>query len=245
MLAQDSEGFTELAMASSSDQPQRHNLYVEFFAHSRQDSQKSLAEGRPIFKDVDYVRIMVPGDKSSIIERPVRLGHAPQHDNIRFAPQYRAYKERREQVLEGTPLSEWPLITKSHVNELAHYKIKTVEQLASVPDSVAQNFRGITRLRQQAAAYMESAKGAAPVAQMQAQLDEMKQKNEFLQKQLTEVLEGMKAQKETPATAVANSPLDEDPDIQGSETDTPDTPDTPEAAKAPARKSRRRTVNAE
>ena len=63
-------------------------LFVVFFNHPRKDEAKTLEEGRPMFKDEIYVRIMVPGDKDSVIVRPAR-----DMDKQRFAKQLAAFEQ--------------------------------------------------------------------------------------------------------------------------------------------------------
>ena len=168
MLGEADFGMTQQAHEASKNRFHADDkLYVQFYIHARADSAKSTAEGRPIFNDTEYVRIMVPGDKGSIIERPVRPV-----DTQRFPRQYQAFKNNDDEVLTGTPLEHWPGISRSQVEELKFFHIRTVEQLADVPDSHAQKFMGINALKSRAQAYIELAKGNAPLEQMQAELEE-------------------------------------------------------------------------
>ena len=45
---------------------------VQFRVHPFQDPVKSAEAGRPIFVDREYIRIMAPGNKDSVMDRPVR-----------------------------------------------------------------------------------------------------------------------------------------------------------------------------
>ena len=54
-------GMTQIAMQGN--QGRFHNdqtVYAEFFYHAKRNDAKSLEEGREIFEDVPYVKIMVP-----------------------------------------------------------------------------------------------------------------------------------------------------------------------------------------
>jgi len=128
-------------------------LLVKFFKHPRIDQSKSAEEGRPIYVETDYIQIMQPGNKDSIIQRP-----ATKMDKQRFAKHYKRYEARTdEDYVEGTMLDEWPGITRSMCEELKFYNIRTVEQLAGVTDSNAQNIMGINTLKRKAEAYLEVA----------------------------------------------------------------------------------------
>jgi hypothetical protein len=142
-------------------------LFVVFFNHPRKDEEKTLAEGRPMFNEEAYVRIIVPGDKDSIIIRPAR-----DMDKQRFAKQFAAFEAGEGEVHEGTPLRAWPMITRSQVEELKFFSIYTVEQLSELADVHVQKFMGVGALKEQAKAYIQAAKDAAPLVQMNAALEE-------------------------------------------------------------------------
>lgn len=140
-------------------------LLVRFFKNPKLNEGKSAIEGRPIFEETDYIQIMQPGNKDSIIIRP-----ATPMDKNRFAEHYRKYTARQEQeYVDGTLLSEWPGVTRSQCEELAYFNIKTVEQLAAVSDSNAQKIMGIQVLKSKAAAYLESADGEKAAEELRKQ----------------------------------------------------------------------------
>lgn len=204
MLEVDTQGFSDIAMPSDVN----HKVYAEFYMHPVQDHKKTIEEGRPIYQEVEYICINTPGDKNSVIRRPVRVGHHEKSDNRRFAAQYRQFKENKEQVLEGTPLKEWPLISQSQVLELEHYNIKTVEQLSELSDSHAQKLMGYNKLRTQAASYLAAAKGDAPTAQMQEELNKAKEEADAMKEQMAEMMRELKALKAD--RPVMTSSLDEE-----------------------------------
>lgn len=192
MPLEDTEGFTQLAMP---DQNTGHGLHARFYMHPVQNKAESLKAGRPIFEEVEYIVIRIPGDKTTEIKRPLRFGDTPGHDNHKFAREYEAFKAGNEQSLLGTPLAEWGAITRSQVKEMEHFHIRTVEQLSEMPDSALQNFRGITTLREKARNYISAAKGEAPLLKMQEDLKERDEKLEAMQAQLNEVIAELGAKK--------------------------------------------------
>lgn len=128
------------------------NLLVRFYMHPRQDLEATAREGRPIWREAVYVTIMQPGNKDSIVTRPAR-----EMDKQRFAKQFASFRQGEEQMPEGTPLSEWPGVSRSQIEELKFFNVHTVEQLANLSDSNAQNIMGYSLLREAASAYLEAA----------------------------------------------------------------------------------------
>lgn len=159
-------GLTQQAMNEQGRFADDAKLYVQFFKGAVQDKAKSLEEGRPVFTDIEMVKIMVPGDKGNVIERQVR-----EQDKQRFPRQYAAFKNQEQEYIEGTPLEKWNYLSEAQVLELRHFNVRTVEQLAEMSDGNAQNFVGINKLRQAAQQYVDAAKEGAPVAQLQAELE--------------------------------------------------------------------------
>jgi len=150
-------------------------VYAEFSYHPRKNVVKTKEAGRDIYEDVPYVKIMVPGDKDNIVFRPVR-----ESDKQRFPRQWQAFNTNEEQVVEGTLLSEWAGISRSLVEELKFYGVRTVEALVDMPDSQAQKFMGINALRQKAKAYIEDSRLMAPI-------DRLNRENEAMKAELAEL----------------------------------------------------------
>jgi hypothetical protein len=146
-------------------------LHVKFFIDAVEDVKASKAAGRPIFKDVEWIDIRTPASRDAVI-RPCRPD-----DYERFPQHYDLFKRRvgtNDEQLVGTPLSTWPWhgMTRSRVEELKHFNIRTVEQLAGTPDGLGQKLLGFQAMKQAAQAYLESVKTTAPVARLQAQLEQ-------------------------------------------------------------------------
>ena len=139
-------------------------LYVQFFVQAIQNNFKSEQEGRPIFDEIEMIRIMTPGS------RDVFVGKATYQYQARFPKQYAAFKAGKEQPLEGTPLEEVPFLSVGQVAELKAINVKTLEQLAHMPDALAQQIMGNFGLRQKAQNFLAAAKDQAPFTHMEAEL---------------------------------------------------------------------------
>lgn len=181
----DTDGsFTAMAFETAQYNPEHDKkLRVDFRLQPWMDENASAREGRPIFKDLEFVRIIVPGDRNTIIDREVWPS-----DRVRFAEKYRAFKEGREQESTGTSLEAWPSVTRAQVEELKFFKIKTVEQLADMDDSLGTKFMGFQKLKQAAKDFLAAANGAAVGTQLRAELAERDTAIAVLQAQVQELL---------------------------------------------------------
>lgn len=156
-------------------------LQVRFFIRPRQDMQATNREGRPIFNDVEYVSISAPGDRLSTVERP-----ATRKDKARFKEHYAAFLDGKREAVSGTPLEKWPLMTGSQVEELKFFKIRTVEQLALMPDGNLPNIGNISHLKKMATDFLALAKGQAPLTQLRSELEKRDQAIEVMRQQMAE-----------------------------------------------------------
>jgi hypothetical protein len=145
--------------------PQR-GCHIVFSMEPEQNFAKSEEAGRPIFEDVEYITIMVPGDKDNMPKRPVRWS-----DKQQYAQQYAAFKANKEQVVEGTPLSSLPFMSKAQVLEFQAVGLRTAEQVRDMSDSIGQKFIGIHSLKKRVTDFLEAAAGAAPLTKMRAELE--------------------------------------------------------------------------
>lgn len=165
---------------------QDEKLYVRWYMKPRLNVEKSNAENRPIYEDTEYIEIMTPGEKHSIIQRP-----AWSQDYDRFGRQYKLFKEGQKEQQVGTPLKMAPFLTEAQVEELMYFKITTIEALANLNDAVISNFMGARDLQQQAQQYLTKlTSGDALLAQ-----------NKDLQRQIDELRMQLQAQKKQPVKA--------------------------------------------
>lgn len=161
-------------------------LFVQFFRKPVLQPGLSEQEGRAIYKEVDYIKIMVPGDKLSVIERPV-----DSIDARRFADRYQKWKAGQGNAIEGTPISSLPKMTPSKVEEYKFFGLHTVEQLADANDNLGQKFFGFQEDKRAAKAFLEIAKGNAPIEKMNEELKARDSKIEELQAQIEAITKMM------------------------------------------------------
>ncbi|TAH36537.1 MAG: hypothetical protein EYC62_02520 [Alphaproteobacteria bacterium] len=165
-------------------------LVPMFYRRAVQDKLASEQQGRPIFREEDYIQIHIPGDKNTIIDRKVR-----DDDRARWADQWKAYTENAAQPVEGTPLEQWPALSVSQIAELRAMHVPTVEVLAELSDQGLQRIgMGARELQAKAKAFLEASKDngaveriAAENLRLQEQIAELHQKNEFFLSQIKEL----------------------------------------------------------
>lgn len=141
-------------------------LYVQFYSRPILQPSESDKAGRPIYADCDCIRILVPGDKLSQIDRL-----ASEDDKRRFAEHYAKYKAGKGQEVVGTRLEVVPWMTRAKVEEYRYFNILTVEQLANASDEVGQKFPGFNMDRQKAQKFLDSTVGTdARVKELEEQV---------------------------------------------------------------------------
>lgn len=143
-------------------------LYVVFTMEAIKNGGRSDAEGRPIFDDVPHIKIHVPGDKTTVIHRPVT-----DEDMQRFEDKWLKFKANMEQAPEGTPVEQWPQLTISQVYEFKALGVMTVEQLAGMSDAHAGKFMGGNELRRRAETFLKVAKDTAEAQRLATLNDEL------------------------------------------------------------------------
>lgn len=110
-------------------------LTVHFYKKTLQNNFRTAEEGRPIFDEVDMVKVFTAGDTLNIIDTFVREDH-----KARFPQQWAHYMNRNgsDPHISGTPLEHWPLISKAQAEELKALKFFTVENVANASDAQLQ-----------------------------------------------------------------------------------------------------------
>lgn len=177
-------------------------LTVQFYSRPVQNEFRSQQEGRPIFDDVDFVKIHLPGDKNNIVDVPVRDEH-----KARFPLHWAHYQNKRggDQRLVGkTPINMWPRITPAQAEELRAMHFLAVEDVANASDAQIQRLGMVAGMspyafREAAQRFLQVASGDAAATQAE---ERIKQIEEERTKERAEFDERMKAMQEQIAALV-------------------------------------------
>ncbi len=114
----------------------RDDCIPHFYMRAVRNAARSEAEGRPVFDEAPYVKVLVPGDRNSIVDR--RVGDS---DRERWPGQWAAFLARRERPA-GTPIGHWPYLTVARAAELKALELLTVEQVAGADDALVERIGG-------------------------------------------------------------------------------------------------------
>lgn len=178
---------------------------------------KIVGADRAVHENIDYILIQIPGDKDCVPHRPAtfcagreRLNdreawdapcRAPTDQNgkprlsecdvHRFLDEWKRYKAGSAQQTEGASLKDLPGMDPATLDDLAYFKVVTIEQLAGLNDS---NVGAFFDLRQRARDWLAASKKADTAATVRAELEAEKQaakaREAAMQKQIDELLAG-------------------------------------------------------
>lgn len=188
--------FSEIPLPQPNENRFTHDsrLVVEFYRKPVHMAFKSNEAGRAIYEEVDYIRIYTPGDKSSIIDKPITP-----LDIQRFGDRYNKWKAGQEDAISGTPLTALPGMNPAKVEEYKYFKILTVEHLAEAADNLGQKFIGFQQDKARAKAFLDVAANNAPIEKMNEEL----QKRDVEIENLRMMVEALQAQAKPAKRAVA------------------------------------------
>lgn len=164
---------------------------------TQQNPRKTKEAGRPIFDDLEVVEVRFAGDRQRVgcfpahsFARWVTNADGSQEQQtyaMRWPDQYRRFKMKLQQVMEGTPLEELPFLAQSKRMELKALNVHTAESLAALDGNELKALgMGGRELKNQAQAYLDKAAGSADVVKLAAE-------NALLKESLSQVQAQMAA----------------------------------------------------
>ena len=151
------------------------HLHVEFYVYDKEP-----------YKEQPFVRIIVPGDKTSVVDQPVRDDHKQ-----RFPRQWLHFQMQNNNAeVIGVPLKDWVRDDPENFNdmqmaELQIFKFQTVEQVATASDSQLQRIgMGAVGLREMARRYLSVKNQSSS----QTEIEKMKQEHAEMKEQMAALL---------------------------------------------------------
>lgn len=173
----------DFVMPDSDQAKMDARLNVRFSLEARIDHAKTEATGEEHYRDIEFVTIFIPGDKTLTVHRPVQAS-----DKFRFREKYKHFKENLKDPEVGTPLSTWPLATPSQKKELEFLNCRTVEQLAGMSDSACQSMMGAVALRNKAQTFVKARESDAGLIKITAELSKRDDTIAALQAQINDIV---------------------------------------------------------
>jgi len=182
--------------APTSAQQSTSNLDARFEMRAMLDPIASKAAGRDCFKDRLYIVITNRLDPGATIERPAYVaGRSTGADNIRFARAYKNFQTGKKGAAEGTPLAVMKSTTPPMLDNVQEAElgarplhVRTVEQLAALPDEALRPFAGWgLKARDAAKQFLAIAKATEPQRLADAAVATMRAENDDLRKRLADL----------------------------------------------------------
>lgn len=157
------------------------SMVVPFFkTEAKYMEAASKAEGRPIYKDIELVEIRLAGERNYAPTFPAHevwkhVRGEPVTYAERFPKEYALFAAGKEQIADGTPLSELPFLTEGERATLRRLKVYTAEALASLEGANLKNLGPKAReFKSQAEAYLNRASGASQSVALAAEVETLK-----------------------------------------------------------------------
>lgn len=185
-------------MQNGNDRPP----YIRFERRAVEDRTKDKTNGVFQMKDVDFVIIQRPGSRDTVErvaddfladwETKARKGELPLSWAQDARKGYEFWKSGEEMPVNGTAIKGWCVLTPAQQANILQAGIRTVEDLAAVPDgSIGILGIGGVDLKRKASAWLSEAQLKGVVAQenanLKAQLDDQAKLLAQLSKELQEL----------------------------------------------------------
>ncbi len=169
---------------------------VRFFRHWVKNNRQTEQQGRLVGEELDYIEISAAGDKLNKFQRP-----ATPNDQMEYSREWDQYQRGKAQISEGTPLSEWEVMSESTIAMLKLLNIHTIEVLAECSDAALQAIGiGARQLQDAAKAFLELEKAPPKVVIPPAENTDLRAENERLEAKIEQQGEKIKKQAKKIAT---------------------------------------------
>jgi hypothetical protein len=160
-----------------------NDAHVQFYDKPEISQAETDSAGRPIYKDVLFVKVEFPGNNTTKLDQPATEDHKG-----RWPIAYRRYTEGRGNQVEGWLLKEWPVISRSDAENMARFGIYTVEQLASIADGQLDGlWLGSRTLRDKAINALAAANDGALVSKLTAENNSLRADLDALKRQVAQI----------------------------------------------------------
>jgi hypothetical protein len=174
------------------------HLHVQFYMDTVQNERETVAQGRPIFKEIEMVKIKIAGDKGTEIVAPahekaytIREGIAGITQRLSYAEffpdEFAAFKRNEAFAVSGTPIEEATFLTLANRAELKALNIYSIEALAGLEKLDKLGMNG-ERFRDQARAYLNRAQGAATDGKLLSDNEELKRRLAIMEENYRQLL---------------------------------------------------------
>jgi len=150
--------------------------YVMFERRAVEDRTKSVGSGHYGSKDVDFAIITRPGSRDTFeqeakiwldgLKQKAKTGGVPHSWVDAFSESYKRWLAGEEVPTTGTPIKGWQVLSPAAQKDLLASGIRTVEDLAQLPETEFGAIgTGALSFKQKAQAWLDSAKDQGKVSE--------------------------------------------------------------------------------
>ena len=152
-------------MPVGSDVGERDITVPQFFVEAAPDDEATRkSDGVPQFKNVNMVRIIMPGLRDEMV-RPVE-----QRDKERWPVYWNRFEQGLKHEVQGTPIGEFGTASEAEKATIKASGIHTVEELASLNDDFCQRLH-VVALRNKAQKFLQTQADLGNVANLRKELE--------------------------------------------------------------------------
>lgn len=169
---------------------------VGFGMYPQVDKAKTAAAGHDVYAEKEYVRIVVPGDKTSLLFQPSTDAY-----RRRFPKAYGAFQSREKgSGADGMPIEQWAAVSRSTALTLRAAHIHSVEALAEVHEGHIDRvpIGNARELQAKARAWLRQAKDSAEVQRKAAENQDLRDQLAALQAQMVALQQAATSAKRGP-----------------------------------------------
>lgn len=154
-----------------------------FYSKPLFDQAASDREGRPIYTPTIYILIEADHDNKTVFDLPLKepdqYKDKSRDPRVRWADAWKQFQDGISGEVDGTPIEAWNMLPKHRCLELRDQGIKSLEQLANMPDRLLSGIGpDAAKLREGAQLFLKPADLAT---------QGLKQENADLKKQMLEL----------------------------------------------------------
>ena len=168
----------------------RGKMAVFFHTVQRQNNFKTIAEKRPIFEEKVFLKKLVPGDSTLVVDRPMR-----ETDIEEYPVEWARFQQKKEQRVSGTPIDAWAILSDTQKAEFKALHIYTIDQFAQLADSAGNKIMGFNDLRDKAKAFIAAAQDSQMFDKIRAETDAKLAQQEEEMAQLRALVNELSAKK--------------------------------------------------
>jgi len=110
--------------------PDEDGVYGIFHTQEMINDAETKAQGRVVIDSVPFVKMIFPNDPLTRVVERINDDHKKRWPKV-----WAAYEEKREGIVDGTPVEHLTILTRQQVATLKYLGIVTVEQLAKTGDN--------------------------------------------------------------------------------------------------------------